>query len=270
MNKKSLLSAFLTVILFAGVVLASALRFGTVQASTDVSGIPKPSVPEFTVKVIDNPYYVSPKYSTPDTYTGETTLVDDGDWDQNGTIELTIKNQPLAFNNDGEGHVLYLFYTIESKGNFEGVWDEYPALFYGEHKEYLPASNSDVTVVNVMYGRDIWSGRFNLGEIPTDGQVDFRVQAFIGYNTTLQAYHYDLMGTIRDTYYYQNYTGQASDWSNIQTIAIPESQTPTSSPVTSELDNAIVGAAIVAIVLGAALGLLVYFKKRKREAYNHE
>jgi hypothetical protein len=38
-NKKSLLSAFLTVILIAGLVLASAMHFETVQASTDVIGI---------------------------------------------------------------------------------------------------------------------------------------------------------------------------------------------------------------------------------------
>jgi hypothetical protein len=38
-DKKSLLSAFLTAILIGGLVLASAMRFGTVQASTEVIGI---------------------------------------------------------------------------------------------------------------------------------------------------------------------------------------------------------------------------------------
>jgi hypothetical protein len=38
-NKKSPLSAFLAAILIAGLVLASAMRFGTVQASTEVIGI---------------------------------------------------------------------------------------------------------------------------------------------------------------------------------------------------------------------------------------
>jgi hypothetical protein len=38
-DKKLLLSAFLTVILIGGLVLASAMRFGTVQASTEVIGI---------------------------------------------------------------------------------------------------------------------------------------------------------------------------------------------------------------------------------------
>jgi hypothetical protein len=38
-NKQSLLSVFFTAILIGGLVLASALRFGTVQASTEVTGI---------------------------------------------------------------------------------------------------------------------------------------------------------------------------------------------------------------------------------------
>jgi parallel beta-helix repeat protein len=38
-NKKSTLSAFLFIILICGLILASALRFGVVQASTDVAGV---------------------------------------------------------------------------------------------------------------------------------------------------------------------------------------------------------------------------------------
>ena len=52
MDKKSPLSAFLTVILIGGLALANAMRFGTVQASTGFSGIPKPSIPEFTLQYV--------------------------------------------------------------------------------------------------------------------------------------------------------------------------------------------------------------------------
>jgi hypothetical protein len=68
-NGKSLLSAFLTAIIVMGLILASVLRFGTVQASTDVSDIPKPSVPEFTLKYADNSYEAPPTYGI-DQYTG--------------------------------------------------------------------------------------------------------------------------------------------------------------------------------------------------------
>ena len=70
MNKKSPSSAFLAVILIGGIFLASAMRSGTVQASTGGIGIPKPSVPEFTVALVDTSYDVPTTYST-DPYTGK-------------------------------------------------------------------------------------------------------------------------------------------------------------------------------------------------------
>ena len=39
MNKKSLLSALLTTILIGGLILVNAMRFGTVHAATEVTGI---------------------------------------------------------------------------------------------------------------------------------------------------------------------------------------------------------------------------------------
>ena len=60
MDKKSPLSAFLTAILIVGLVLASAMRFGRVQAA---SGIPKPSVPEFTLELVGPPFHVNTTYS---------------------------------------------------------------------------------------------------------------------------------------------------------------------------------------------------------------
>ena len=65
MNKKSLLSAFLTAILIGGLVLASAMRFGTFQASSfTVDSISKPSVPEFSVRIVAYPYDVPDKTTT--------------------------------------------------------------------------------------------------------------------------------------------------------------------------------------------------------------
>ena len=98
MNKKSPLSAFLTAILIAGLVLASAMRLGTAQASTGAvqaeSSIPKPSVPEFTLKYVDNSYDVPPKTTTStDPYTNEiTTTTIPGYHVENRTVEAVIKN----------------------------------------------------------------------------------------------------------------------------------------------------------------------------------
>ena len=71
------------------------------------------------------------------------------------------------------------------------------------------------------------------------------------------------------------FTGETSGWSNTQTLTIGESQTPMPSPAITptptpyqeprqnEQTEAIIGVVIVAVVLGAALGLLIYLIKRK-------
>ena len=62
--------------------LAVAVFFGTVHA--------KPSVPEFTVKLVAHPYDVPTTYST-DPYTGET-ITHAGYHMENKSIEVSIKN----------------------------------------------------------------------------------------------------------------------------------------------------------------------------------
>jgi hypothetical protein len=256
-----------TLLLITVLVLSSLLMGGCASAQS----ILKPTVPEFTLKIIDSPYYVPPKYSTPDPYTGETALIDNGYWAQNGTVMLTIKNQLLASNNDGNGHVLSLFYTIERKGHFEAIWSAYPPSIYARHKQYLPASNSEFTIANVFYGKAGSIGDMRLGEITGGGEVDFRVRAFIGYTTTLEGQALGLAGVPREPYYYENYTGQESDWSDIQTLRIPTGQvtsqpTPTATPYQEPQaieQQIILGLTVTVAVLGVGLGLLIYLIKRK-------
>ena len=70
--RKSLLVAFLTAVFICGFALGGILFFSTAKASTDVTGIiqasteldpiPKPSVPEFTVELVDSSYDVPTTY----------------------------------------------------------------------------------------------------------------------------------------------------------------------------------------------------------------
>ena len=99
MNKKSLSSAFLTAFLICALALASAMHFGTVHASSfTVDSISKPSVPEFSVRIVAYPYDVPPETTTTiDEYTGkETTTTQPGYHVENKSIEITIKNQPFT------------------------------------------------------------------------------------------------------------------------------------------------------------------------------
>jgi hypothetical protein len=112
-NKKSPLSAFLTAILVAGLVLAGAMGFGTAQASTDVNG-----VPEFTLRYVDNSYDVPPTTtSTTDPYTNEiTTTTVPGYHVENKTVEAVIKNDLGAS-----------YYNFRYKGHFSEEWSYYPS-----------------------------------------------------------------------------------------------------------------------------------------------
>ena len=93
-----------------------------------------------------------------------------------------------------------------------------------------------------------------VGILPTEGQVDFQVEAMIGY---------------RDRGVYANGTmpyvikGEKSGWSNTQTLAIGESQTPTPSPLPNPYEIPVIVVAFIVIVVLAGLGFLIYLIKRK-------
>ena len=77
----------------------------------------KPSVPEFTVRYVDNSYDVPPKTtSTTDPYTNETTTTTIlGYHVENKTIEATINNNIGAS-----------YYNFRYKGHYEDEWSYYP------------------------------------------------------------------------------------------------------------------------------------------------
>ena len=66
--------------------------------------IPKPSVPEFTLKYVDNSYDVPPTYGT-DAYTGRTIIIQAGYYVQNISIEFIIKNSPFTTFKDTNGNL---------------------------------------------------------------------------------------------------------------------------------------------------------------------
>ena len=220
---KVLASAFIMALLFS--TIAVAVLFGTGQASTDVNGISKPSVPELTVEQKDN-----------------------------STIEIRIKNQPFDWNN---AYNYSFFYNVRIRTS-DGNWTD----LYDAEDGYPTQSNSDYTVLSYRLGESAYyppedyplSPSMKVGILPTEGQVDFQVEAMIGY---------------RDRGVYANGTmpyvikGEKSGWSNTQTLAIGESQTPTPSPLPNPYEISIAGMAFIAAVFVAGLGLLIYLIKRK-------
>jgi hypothetical protein len=229
-----------------GLILASALRFGTVHASTGDSGIPKPSVPEFTVNLIG--------------------------YDR---IEVKIKNQPFTpywTQENNYNGTINLFYNIRCK------WPS------AENWTYLCGGGLEGYAVREILMQDYGSEYTVLSYETSHSPIDFQVEAVIGYEqSVLSPPPFPMTRWV--------IIGESSGWSDTQTITISESQTPTSpettptptapnmgptSPpsqepaLTQEQLETIIGMAIVAIVLGAAFGLLIYFKKPNARQNNHE
>jgi hypothetical protein len=259
-KKRSLLSA-LTAILIGGLVLTNAMRFGTVHA--------RPSVPEFTIKLIDSSYDIPPTSSV-DPYTGQT-VTQAGRHVESRTIEISIKNQPFTpflVEEATANWTVDLQYVIRWKGHFGQDWYE---IYYDDPMDgftgFSANLESEYTVISFEgeYSSSeglklIYQGMYTT--FPPGAQVDFQVRARIGYVSRYPVPF--TSGWI--------FTGEESGWSNTQTITIGEGQTPTPSPAatptsspqpTSTELTTILGATIIAIALGAGLGFLIYLIKRK-------
>lgn len=242
-----------------------------VVSSAFAQSITKPSIPEFTLKYVDNSYDVPPTTTTTtDPYTNKTTTTTiPGYHVKNFTIEVTITNQP--FPSHINGNATNLYYNVCTKGNFEDNWDNpYPSslnsasssgVLSGDYSVSLPTqSSSEYTVLSL-----------SANSYPTGSVVDFQVEAILGYEYSYDQYFYNqqphVIPIVVNTFVYQ-----ASGWSNTQTLNISESQTPNSSPTPTSTpynepqqaeQEIIIGVAVTVAVISAGLGLLLYLIKRK-------
>ena len=235
------------------------------------SSIPKPSIPEFTVKLIDTSYYVPPTTSV-DPYTGQT--VTQGDYYVRGEpyIEIAIKNQPSTLSGDtASNEGMSLFYQVRIKGHFSQEWSvvEYwikEAPAYNPRNPYPEQDYaSQYTILKF--------GSLTNQNIPSEGQLDIQVQALIGY----VAIHGDPRHSIdlHNQFASFEFTGETSGWSDTQTITLGESQLPTPSPATTPTPTPdqepqqtdvvliILALALIVIIVGAGVGLRVYLVRKK-------
>jgi len=160
------------------------------------------------------------------------------------TIEVTIKNQPLTSYENGSYPSLYYMFRFKDHYTEEGFWDYDPVYFVlpSTYGGYYKAFDSDSTVVSLSLE----------GHHFPSGQIDIQAIALAGnqYPTNMQN------GTV------YGFDGVTSSWSNYQTLTINENLP--SSNEQSVFQTSIRIAIIVAVVAAVIVGLLVYFKKRKR------
>lgn len=240
-------AAFSKTLIIAFLLSVLAGYFGIAQALTELEPIPMPSVPEYSLKVVANPYDVAPT-TTIDPYTGKNITTNYGYHSENMSIEITVKNQPFTSTLDASGNYTSLYYNVRFKGQYTAEWD-YAASYYN-------ASKTDYTVISINLDRE---------SIPAGVQVDVQARVLIGHQNKMR---YDTIAPLPDEMqYYHIFAGQTGDWSNTQTITIPTStSSPEPEPFPTTLVTAIailVVIATIALVVVISAGLLVYFKKRK-------
>ena len=159
------------------------------------------------------------------------------------TVELKIKNQPFSFQKLNGENYTNLYYIVNYKGHYEGNWSVYD---YDLKNDWFltQSTDSQYTIVN-------------FGQLPTEGQVDYRVQARIGYFVQYFT-----------PFRVHEFTGQTGDWSNIQTISIPDgkvtisaSSNPTFSPSPSPSVPEFSWLAILPILLTIPIALAIVRKR---------
>ena len=194
------------------------------EKSTELAPIPKPSVPEFTVELIDSSYDVPTTYSI-DPYTGEN-VTHTGYHVECRTIEVTIKNQPfVSYYDTSRNWTINFYYNIRIKGHYSEGWTE---LYRASDGYPTMWSDSEYTVISFQGDYSPTSGmeftsQTIMTKFPSGGQVDFQVEAMIGY----------VHRTGEPPWFPWQFTGETSGWSETRTITI-DITPPTISIVSPE------------------------------------
>jgi hypothetical protein len=234
-------------IIIAGFLLILSVLTLAMTIPAYAQSISKPSTPEFTLRYVEHPYDVAPTYQI-DQYSGANMTIQAGSHIQNRSIEIIIKNPIFTSYQDTDGNKIQLFYNVSAKGHYGTQWYYYPTWL-----RTLPVSASEGENTVLSFGLDVNYEEDNqygfwYGDLSSGDQVDFRVQALVGYYT-YPAYNRVLQEN--------TFNGVVSDWSDIKTIDIPQ-ENVSPSPTVPEFSI------ISALPLLAVIPLIMTISMRKK------
>jgi hypothetical protein len=182
----------------------------------------KPSVPEFTLRYVDNSYFSSQiTISTTDPYTGQvTTSTAPGYYVENKSVHIIITNQPFTIYKDENGSEINLYYDVAFKGHYEKTWR---GIKTNPNSYCLYDRDSSTTTIPAP-----------LYNISAGGQVDVKVRALIGKFVTLSDKSVPpFMGDWESSHL--EFVGEASEWSSTLTINIGDGSAVTAQPIPSQI-----------------------------------
>lgn len=185
--------------------------------------MPKPSVPQFSIQVVDHSYDFPTTYTT-DSFTGKQ-VANPGYHVDDIRVEGKIKNQhftpytipnPNSTNSYDTNLNIDFYYNISYKGHFGNEWRQ---LHGSEDVDFLKQSYSSVfTDFNISRNNGI--------DLQDGSQVDIRVKAVIGFETWGFA----------SAWPYRILNGEDSGWSSTLTVTVSKN-TSSDNTYASTIDS---------------------------------
>ena len=196
-------------------ILASASSFIILQSASAQSTL-NPSVPEFTLKQVDNSYNVAPTTtSTTDPYTNKTTTTTiPGYHVENKTIEAVITNNLGAS-----------YYNFRYKPHYIENWTYYPFNPDAGSSAYTLADSYSVPFKASDSVNTTLALYFIPQSIAPNSQIDIQVQALYGnFDADPYGHIMPLPGGPTYDFYFR---GEPSGWSSSQTVTVGQSLSTT-------------------------------------------
>ncbi len=231
-------------------------------------GVTNPSIPGFSVTLQTYSNYIPPTYGV-DPSTGKAVMTKAGYTEIEKWVNVEIGSQPFVRYNNSADQLISLYYDVRWKGNQDTSWQSIPTEAPYQYYEaaFGATEDSQPIVSHISIGFNGINGPVN-GDMqlldPNATQIEFEVEAFIGYYTIDNVF-----------------VGHSSGWSSPQTLTISDgsstanpSMSPSSSSNSTTATQQIVGLdweRIVIIVLSimvAALIAIALFYRRKSTKQN--
>lgn len=164
---------------------------------------PTLSVPRFNVSLVAYPFDVPTTTTTKiDQYTGKEILItNQGYHVENRSVEIVITNRTFTTYTDDVGYEINLYYRVRIKGHFGEDWEYFYDKYQASDFPHPLQSNSEYTLLSLP------------ADYPRDAQVDFQVEAILGY-------YYDELAGRPILPLYALRAVSLSGWSNTQTLTI--------------------------------------------------
>lgn len=166
------------------------------------------STPKLSVRVVDRSYYVAEK-TVFDPFTGKS-IVKPGYYIENITLDFSVKNQKIE-------KYEYLYYVIQMKPHFSEDWQSF--AYKSMDDSYVTTDFTYCAASNQNWGHkppndlNFFESDNYRFSAPYEGMLDLRVKAIT--EQPVSNYPIDWAVTVGK-----------SDWSNIETITLPECTIP--------------------------------------------